>query len=85
MSKEHKDKKISKSEEEELATVQRAIDKVMVKLCHYHNQQMVASTMMANALKLYKTILNPSDYNEVIETIIRMKDDVGEFKTGTIH
>ena len=47
--------------------------------------QMVAATYLAIAMRLYKTILNPKEYNEMLKTI--EESEVKPYKKpgGTLH
>jgi hypothetical protein len=48
--------------------------------------QMVASTMMAQALRLYKTVLkNNSDFEEAITVILRNAYQTEPFTYNTLH
>jgi hypothetical protein len=50
-----------------------------------HDSQIVASTMMAQALRLYKTILLPEDFEAMIGTIVATANSIEPYKTGNLH
>jgi hypothetical protein len=56
-----------------------------LELCMEHDSQIVASTMMAQALRLYKTILTPEDFEEMVGTIVSTAGQIEPYKTGNLH
>jgi len=50
-----------------------------------YSMQMVASTYLAIAMRLYKTLLKPEEYEEMLKTIL--ETDVKPYKDpkGTLH
>lgn len=59
---------------------QRALE-----LCMEHDSQIVASTMLAQALRLYKTILAPEEFEAMIGVMIETAGSIEPYKTGNIH
>ena len=59
---------------------QRALE-----LCMEHDSQIVASTMLAQALRLYKTILLPEDFEAMVLTIVDTAGQIEPYKTGNLH
>lgn len=59
---------------------QRALE-----LCMEHDSQIVASTMLAQALRLYKTILLPEDFEAMVQTIVDTAGQIEPYKTGNLH
>jgi len=59
---------------------QRALE-----LCMEHDSQMVASTMLAQALRLYKTILEPEEFDAMIGVMVETAGQIQPYKTGNIH
>jgi hypothetical protein len=57
---------------------------LMAKLCVTHEPQMVTGTMMAIALRLYKTTLTPEDFTKMIETIHRTAEHIEPFDMDSI-
>jgi len=52
----------------------------------YNEPQMVASTMMAQSLRLYRTVFKTKgEYNEVIETVLNQADKIEPFNHKTLH
>ena len=47
--------------------------------------QMVAATYLAIAMRLYKTILSPKEYNEMLKTIEGTKIKPYKKSGGTLH
>ena len=56
-----------------------------LELCMEHDSQIVASTMLAQALRLYKTILLPEDFEAMIGTIVATANSIEPYKTGNLH
>jgi hypothetical protein len=59
---------------------QRALE-----LCVEHDSQIVASTMLAQALRLYKTILAPEEFDAMIGVMVETAAHIEPYKTGNIH
>jgi hypothetical protein len=57
---------------------------LMAKLCVTHEPQMVTGTMMAIALRLYKTTLTPEDFSKMIETVHRTAEHIEPFDMDSI-
>ena len=56
-----------------------------LELCVEHDSQIVASTMLAQALRLYKTILAPEEFDAMIGVMVETADKIEPYKTGNIH
>jgi predicted unusual protein kinase regulating ubiquinone biosynthesis (AarF/ABC1/UbiB family) len=52
---------------------------LMARLCSEYEPQQVTSTMMAIALRLYKTTLTPKDFSKMIETIYKTAEHIEPF------
>jgi len=50
-----------------------------------HDSQIVASTMLAQALRIYKTILAPEDFEAMVLTITETAGQIEPYRTGNIH
>jgi hypothetical protein len=50
-----------------------------------HDSQIVASTMLAQALRLYKTILAPEEFEAMIGVMVETAASIEPYKTGNIH
>jgi len=80
-------KKIKKNKELELEIIYGELFDKMVELVLRTNEpQMVASTMMAQSLRLYKTVFkHEGEFKEVIETIMKKSKDIKPFNHQTLH
>jgi len=67
------------TEDIELQQVYDEFFAVMARLCSEYAPQQVTSTMMAIALRLYKTTLVPEDYTKMIETIYKTAEYIEPF------
>ena len=68
----------------ELQNIYDEFFQLMAKLCVTHEPQMVTGTMMAIALRLYKTTLTPEDFTKMIETIHRTAEYIEPFDMDSI-
>ena len=80
-------KKTKKSKELELEIIYGELFDKMVELVLRTNEpQMVASTMMAQAMRLYKTVFKyPGEFEEVMDTIIKQSEKIEPFNHKAIH
>ena len=62
------------------ALYQRALE-----LCVEHDSQIVASTMLAQALRLYKTILLPGEFDAMIKVMAETAASIEPYRTSNIH
>ena len=61
-------------------------DKMVELIVRYNEPQMVASTMMAQSLRLYKTVFKyPSEFKEVIETVLKQSENIEPYNHKTLH
>ena len=61
-------------------------DKMVELVLRYNEPQMVASTMMAQAMRLYKTVFKyPGEFEEVMDTIIKQSKTIEPFNHKVIH
>ena len=61
-------------------------DKMVELVLRTNEPQMVASTMMAQALRLYKTVFkHPGEFREVIETVLRQSENIEPYNHNTLH
>ena len=61
-------------------------DKMVELIIRYNEPQMVASTMMAQSLRLYKTVFKyPGEFKEVIETVLKQSENVKPYNHKTLH
>jgi hypothetical protein len=80
-------KKSKKNKELELEIIYGELFDKMVELVLRTNEpQMVASTMMAQSLRLYKTVFkHEGEFKEVIETVMKQSKDIKPFNHQTLH
>ena len=52
-----------------------------------HSALEIAAVMMAQAMSMYKTVLDSTDYNRMVDSIGHMRNDVKSFNTqpGNCH
>ena len=55
------------------------------KLIQYEDSQMIASTMIAQALRLYKSTLNDKEYREMMNTVVKTSRSIKPFVIKTLH
>ena len=55
------------------------------KLVQYEDSQMIASTMIAQALRLYKSTLTEQEYREMMNTVVKTSRSIKPFVIKTLH
>jgi hypothetical protein len=61
-------------------------DKMVELVLRYNEPQMVASTMMAQAMRLYKTVFKyPGEFEEVMDTIMKQSEEIEPFNHKIVH
>ena len=61
-------------------------DKMVELVLRYNEPQMVASTMMAQSMRLYKTVFkDPGEFEEVMNTIMKQSESIEPFNHKSIH
>ena len=61
------------------------LDFLMKKLLQYEDSQMIASTMIAQALRLYKSTLTDKEYKEMMNTVVKTSRTIKPFVIKTLH
>jgi hypothetical protein len=61
------------------------LDFLMRKLLQYEDSQMIASTMIAQALRLYKSTLTDKEYREMMNTVVKTSKTIKPFVIKTLH
>jgi len=56
-----------------------------LELCMEHDSQIVAITMLAQALRLYKTILTEEDFEAMIRTVADTAERIEPYQASKIH
>jgi len=80
-------KRTKKNKELELEIIYGELFDKMVELVLRTNEpQMVASTMMAQAMRLYKTVFkHPGEFEEIMLTIMKRSKSIEPFNHKTLH
>ena len=50
-----------------------------------YSMQIVAATYLAIAMRIYKTILDPKEYEQMVETILETEVEPYKDPKGTLH
>ena len=78
--------KNKEKEAEELQEIYNKIFKQTVRHMQKYKTQMVASTLMAIAVRLYKTSLSDDGFSEMLQTILDSEKDIKSyFDKDTLH
>ena len=78
--------KMPKSKEKELQDIYNKIFKQTIKHMKKYEPQMVAGTLMAIAIRLYKTSLSDDGFSEMLKTVLDSEEDVRPYDDKeTIH
>ena len=79
---------MAKNKEKELQDIYNKIFKQSIKHMQKYEPQMVAGTLMAIAIRLYKTSLSEDGFSEMLQTILESEKDVRSYfddEGETIH
>ncbi len=77
-----------KNKEKELQDIYNKIFAESVKHMKKYEPQMVAGTLMAIAIRLYKTSLSDDGFAEMLQTVLDSEDKIKSYfddEGGTIH
>ena len=76
-----------KSKEKELQDIYNKIFAQTVRHMKKHEPQMVAGTLMAIAIRLYRTSLSDDGFHQMLQTILDSEDDVKPYgdDKDTLH
>ena len=75
-----------KNKDKELQDIYNKIFEQSVRHMKTYETQMVAGTLMAIAIRLYKTSLSDDGFHDMLQTILESEDDIRPYKDkGTIH
>ena len=75
-----------KNKDKELQTIYNEIFAETIEHIKHHEAQMVAGTLMAIAIRLYKTSLSDDGFHDMLQTILESEDDIRPYKDKeTIH
>ena len=68
-----------KNKDKELQDIYNKIFDQAIQHMKKHEQQMVAGTLMAIAIRLYKTSLSEDGFSEMLQTILESEKDVKSY------
>ena len=74
-----------KKQDEKLNDCYQEIFKTVIDMQAKYNNQMIAGTMMAQALRLYKTNLTDEGFKSMVQTIADSSDTIEPFDAPTIN
>jgi len=72
-------------EDKDLNDCYQEIFKTVIDMQAKYNNQMIAGTMMAQALRLYKTNLTDEGFKSMVQTIADSSDTIEPFDAPTIN
>ena len=72
-------------EEKDLNDCYQELFKTVVDMQARYNNQMIAGTMMAQALRLYKSNLTEKGFKSMVQTIADSSDTIEPFDAPTIN
>tara|TARA_R110000850_G_scaffold135431_1_gene256649 strand:- start:46 stop:279 length:234 start_codon:yes stop_codon:yes gene_type:complete len=72
-------------ETKELNDCYQELFKTVIDMQARYNNQMIAGTMMAQALRLYKTNLTEEGFRAMVQTIADSGDTIQPFDTPTVN
>ena len=61
------------------------MDKMLDAVLKYEDPQIVASTMVALSLRLYKTVLTEGEFKDMLKTVIRNAKIIEPFIVRKLH
>ena len=70
-------------EDKDLAEVFDRLFEMAMRCCEKYPSQMVAGTYMAIAIRMYKTVLAPDEFERMMETV--GEQDVEPYKGPKVH
>ena len=78
---------MAKNKEKELQDIYNKIFKQSIKHMQKYEPQMVAGTLMAIAIRLYRTSLSDDGFSQMLQTILDSEDDVKPYgdDKDTLH
>ena len=76
-----------KDKSKELQDIYNKIFKQTVNHIKKHEPQMVAGTLMAIAIRLYRTSLSDDGFHEMLQTVLDSEDDIRPYgdQEDTLH
>ena len=83
--KDREDVLMKKKEDKKLNDCYEELFKKVVELQLKYSNQMVAGTMMAQALRIYKSTLKDDDFKSMIETIVESESKIEPYNKPTLN
>jgi len=83
--KDRKDVLMNKKEDKKLNDCYQELFEKVVELQLKYPNQMVAGTMMAQALRIYKSTLKDDDFKSMIETIAESESKIEPYNKPTLN
>jgi hypothetical protein len=83
--KDREDVVMNKKEDKKLDDCYQELFKMVVDLQMKYPHQMVAGTMMAQALRIYKSTLKDEDFKSMIETITESESKIEPYDNPTLQ
>jgi len=74
-----------KNEDDQLNDCYQEFFKTVIDMQTRYNNQMIAGTMMAQALRLYKTNLTEEGFRSMVQTIADSGDNIQPFDVPTVN
>ena len=83
--KDREDVVMNKKEDKKLDDCYQELFEKVVELQMKYPNQMVAGTMMAQALRIYKSTLKDDDFKSMIETIVESESKIQPYDKPTLN
>ena len=74
-----------KNEDDQLNDCYQEFFRTVIDMQTRYNNQMIAGTMMAQALRLYKTNLTEEGFRSMVQTIADSGDNIQPFDVPTVN
>ena len=79
-------KKYSENNEKDLKILYaEMLEFIITKVIQYDDAQVVASTMMAQALRLYKSALTDAEFKDMLKIVVKNAKKITAFDIARLH
>jgi hypothetical protein len=79
-------KKYSENNEKDLKILYaEMLEFIITKVIQYDDAQVVASTMMAQALRLYKSALTDAEFKDMLKIVVKNAKKIKAFDIARLH
>ena len=85
MSRGRKWKRMTEKEDKKLNDCYQELFEKVIELQLKYSNQMVAGTMMAQALRIYKSTLKDDEFEAMVDTISESRDKIVPFDKPIVH